>query len=1047
MSLFCLNLFAQTITRKVPVPYYPPLPAQPVVKMVVPRFKDNTNTTPTIASTSFTGSSPSFSPEVANSNFLQDMPVNKYTGTPNVQIPLCGIQEGNLGVSIGLNYNASGVRANQLAGWTGLGWDLVGIPTITRMVRGLPDEGKFEINSWTTSIERKGYVYGGLNNPSSNDDKEPDFFFLNIGGGSYKFFFDVYGTAHFMNDTDIKMLVNLQNENGANHVKYFYYIQVTMPNGTKYGFSSNDSEKTTEVEVAFAQTNGVYPSTANFRHYLKTNQVTSAWFCSRITSPFNQIINLAYNKVLYSYYKLADNEATGNCPTTVEKKLNRVFVESVVIDHIENEHTAIKFNDGYSFCYSLPHPVTLQPQNYCSLTGVPNREDIDAWSQNPENSSGAKILKNIVVYDKATPNEKMTWTFNYGYFSGTDNGGYDLPTGYSYAGTNSVGTTHKKRLKLSSIIFPDTNQSDFTYFGENTGFNFKTRFTYGVDHWGYINGADGNYALKGLIGNDYLGTCGSNRETDINFVKYGSLEKITHTGGSEISLEFEAHKANNYGAGLTNIGGLRIKKIRTKDNIRGTDIVKEYDYTAGGVSTGFMALKPIYRFDNYDGTRYVNSALYDILSAESGRATVGYNQVTETVHDYANTTYVGKNIAYYDQNLIELGINEASEYCYYDEITGEYICTPTTVYYLDNFIPQYDFRGGSQIKEENYNANNQKLSETTMAYTANGGILSDSIYCQRVVKLNGVNQTRFYYQTFRKYRIEETTSKTYSEDGSGTPLTNTTAFTYKDEMPLTYRNVYKGKHNLVVKTTTTDSYGFAIESHNKYIGDFNFDNDTTTLCEPDCYPQSPCEPSCQYYSITLHVPATGTEARGIFDMLQSLWIHYPIETISKRNNTVIAANYQTYGSFTGVGGGRGLAKSSYALRKIPKTTFSDVYFQKSTDLMVKDADYGTARSEVLSYNPFGMPVLIEIKRGATHQVLYDANHVVPLGSIKNYGIADAQTSLVEYTKYFQGASKQIAPNALEIRYQYRPADGLLETVKDKDGNILKKNSYQLKPTN
>ena len=36
------------------------------------------------------------------------------------------------------------------------------------------------------------------------------------------------------------------------------------------------------------------------------------------------------------------------------------------------------------------------------------------------------------------------------------------------------------------------------------------------------------------------------------------------------------------------------------------------------------------------------------------------------------------------------------------DINNEQVCINITVYYLDRFIPQYDFRGGSLLKQENY---------------------------------------------------------------------------------------------------------------------------------------------------------------------------------------------------------------------------------------------------------------------------------------------------------------------------------------------------------
>jgi hypothetical protein len=1033
LGLLWSSVYGQTTTRKVPIPYYPPLPTQSVVKMIQPKDK---NITPNVASASFTSISPTASPEVSQSNHLQDISVNQYTGTPMVGIPLYSLQEGKLGISFGMNYNASGVRGHQLSGWTGLGWDLVGVPTVTRIVRGLPDEGKFDMTSWTTSVGRKGYSssFFGL---GVDDDQEPDYFFLNIGGASYKFIIKNNGEIKFITDNDIKGGFGSSPRDGSSVVRQFDTFLFTLSDGTSYSFTKDAIENTAEVEVGFAQANQVYPfpynvNSPNFAHYLKNNAVTSAWYCKQITSPQGQKFDFSYHKVLYSYYKLADNEATGNCPSSVDKKVNRVFVEGAVIAQVESQHTVVKFNDGYVFCITLPHPVTLQPQEFCSLIGIDNREDIDDWTQNPSNSSPAKIMKNMVVYDKTNPSQKMTWTFDYGYFTGTDNSGYDLPSGYSYAGTNPVGLTHKKRLKLTSIHSPDGNQSDFKYYGEESGFNFKTRFTYGIDHWGYINGADGNISGMGLIGSDFLGSCGANRATDISFLRYGSLEKITHSAGSTIELSYETHQAKNYGS--TPIGGLRIQQVKTKDYLRGTETIKSYDYTAGGQSTGFLVIKPIYRFDGYNATRYTNSALYDLLMSEAGRPSVGYGQVTETLYDVTNAVQVGKTISYYDQDETELSTANNGEYCYYDENTGEQICTPTVAYYLDNFIPQYDFRGGSLLKQENYKQGNQKLSESLMAYTSNGGLAVDSLFCQRVVKLNGVNQSKYYYLKTKKYRPEQTISKTYSEDGTGTAQSSTVDLVYKDEMPLAYRNTYKGKHNQLVKSITTDSYGYTVEQLNKYVADFNFDVDSTLMCEPDCFPQNPCPETCKYWNVTVHVPATGTEASGIYNMLYSLG-GYPVESISKRNGKVISATYQTYSNRLGI--------SSYALRTVPKANFSEVVFVKTGDVMNKDAGYGTARSEVLTYNTYGLPSLVEMKRGAKSQILYDTKNVLPISKTANYGISDALTSTYEYVRRYQGVSKEVSPNNLEVRYDYRASDSRLDKLTDKDGSILKKYNYDL----
>jgi hypothetical protein len=62
------------------------------------------------------------SPEAAAQNRFQDIPVNLYTGTPGIGVPIYTFQEGAITVPIGLSYNASGMRVGEPAGWCGQGW-------------------------------------------------------------------------------------------------------------------------------------------------------------------------------------------------------------------------------------------------------------------------------------------------------------------------------------------------------------------------------------------------------------------------------------------------------------------------------------------------------------------------------------------------------------------------------------------------------------------------------------------------------------------------------------------------------------------------------------------------------------------------------------------------------------------------------------------------------------------------------------------------------------------------------------------------------------
>lgn len=67
--------------------------------------------------------------------------VDKYTGRLLVNIPLTQLAGKNYTVPVSLNYTGGGgIRHQEYAGSTGLGWQLVAGGSISRVVRGIPDE-------------------------------------------------------------------------------------------------------------------------------------------------------------------------------------------------------------------------------------------------------------------------------------------------------------------------------------------------------------------------------------------------------------------------------------------------------------------------------------------------------------------------------------------------------------------------------------------------------------------------------------------------------------------------------------------------------------------------------------------------------------------------------------------------------------------------------------------------------------------------------------------------------------------------------------------
>jgi hypothetical protein len=1060
------TLAQETISIKVPNHGYPKVTTY--TDEQIKKFESVT--TPTIPSIqSFgnlpAGTSPTPSPESAVVNRFKDIAVNSFTGTAIVPLPLYTLQEGALSVPISLNYNASGMKTHEVASWSGMNWALSAGGMISRQVRGIPDEGKFDINTWSSSHLRKGYYLDGFKSTSTvNDDTEPDVFYLNINGQSYKFMYKYSGEPRFIFFPDADIQVKPTFELITGRVGRFVKFEVVMPDGTIYIFGDGASEKSAEVDVKFAQDESIHPGASKWNHYWKNEGVTSAWYLKKIISPYGQEINFEYDKVRYSFFKIAEDQATGICPTPaqVEKKINKVYVEGTALNRILSTHKRVEFNKRGRVCEEI------DGEEYCYYNTIiaPVRQDIDEWTSTPSNQSSAKKLVEMSVMDNVTePTDTLNYKFDYGHFTAFED---DLPSGYS---TADVGLTHTKRLRLERVTMPDKSFYRFRYNGDGPTYNGKSRLNYGIDHFGFSNGATGNRFLTGLIPRDsFFSTCTpntSNRETDPNFLFEGSLDSIIVSTGSQTKFIYEPHQARNYksGSSYKPIGGARIKEVHSKDLISGIETVKNYSYLmADGVRpSGFMCMKPIYRFRNNYNQSGSNSSIYDRLMGEIGRTTVGYSRVIEQIKDAVGTP-LGKTIYTFDQDTTELSIQRIESIT----CTGEYpdkICDTLFNYEPERVHPQgqrgifkHNFKDGNPLKTEVFNQNGDTLTVNSYEYS-NTGIETDATYATKLFRVNNYNlgYTTFesgyflqsYYLSFRKYRIESQTSKVYSQAGTN-PITTTQNFTYKDEIPYPAEGA-KGKHNFLVKTQTTDGQGHTIESLSKYAADFSFGLDTIYI-ERTCLDEFGDYYPCDTTEYIVHVPRIGSQIRGIYEMQTKHILATEVETWTKNNGRIIGANYNRFGRVNVVGGTPietgfdYFLKESFVSNGIASDGFYDAnYNRANNDTLYRDSRYYSV-IDYQNYNPLGLPKQVKPFGGAVSGIDYDVSNLLPLQSIQNIGGNVIDTTSYEYEKKIFGLSKQISPNKLAINYAYYANSeqnkvGQLKQITDKDGNVLAHYEY------
>lgn len=402
----------------------------------------------------------------------------------------------NSGISlpISLEYiGGSGIQVGESASITGVGWYLSATGSITRSVRGMPDD-----------MPTYGYMYASAipsdfrNNANKyyhdSLDSQQDVFQFNFPGHSGKFFFGKNGQIIVVPYSKIKIIPTFQTVSSSNQTLKSF--RIIAENGAKYDFEIIE-HTTIGINTSFFP-----PGYSYTQSYYYGKPFGSSWCLSRIISAFNtDTIKFDYLAKSISYgYKLPQitfvNNANGSRKTPT-------------------------FAPGGGT--SLTHKI--------SSIEFPDKTIVSfIYSPKYKYSDDDYALSKIKISDTA---------FRFGFFFDYQS---SYVTGYQQTRGGGYATTDSCRLLLKAVIpFTSKQKQEGYYFdynyplfpilghGDDTIQNKR-------DHWGYFNGAINRDTLIPKINNYPFG---ANRNPSYISAIANSLMRTYLPTGGYISYAYE----------------------------------------------------------------------------------------------------------------------------------------------------------------------------------------------------------------------------------------------------------------------------------------------------------------------------------------------------------------------------------------------------------------------------------------------------------------------------------------------------------------------------
>jgi hypothetical protein len=448
------------------------------------------------------------SPTVASLMKFVEVPVNLYSGLPDISIPIFEAKSRELSVPITLSYHASGIRVDDVCGWVGTNWALNAGGVISRNIYGKADEtqgiGYIQVyNKILKNIDPA--------NPLTFDqtrrigqgywDAEPDQFSFNCGTISGRFAIDpVTQTACTFPFLPIRITTN----SGLSA------WEITGEDGTRYVFGrSSDYRQATESienESSCAEVSSV-----DFK-------ANTSWFLlEMISATAGDTVRFFYEDDYISYIS--------------------GLTYSMSLPYNKEERCSSR---SYSTCFNI---VSYFSKRISKITTATNTIYFRANTLREDVVNG-KMLDSISIYTSDNVFIRK-FILDYSYYLSNK-----IMSQNSYFNNAPYNL---KRLRLDKVTeyYDQINKKPpYQFVYDQT--MLPPKGSYAQDYWGYYNGQVSN--KNPLPAFEFLDVKydGANREVDTAKCKAGILTAIINPMGGSSVFTFESNDFGHVPSGDIN---------------------------------------------------------------------------------------------------------------------------------------------------------------------------------------------------------------------------------------------------------------------------------------------------------------------------------------------------------------------------------------------------------------------------------------------------------------------------------------------------------------